>query len=240
VRGAVILLRRQEGFMAHPKDRRTGGDDNARGAGRYESQGSHTNGRSEERNPRDQNTHKEDDVDLVEKFTVLQGTLSDAEETADAIAQMLRERGYPVGNLPRPTAGKATRAKGPRVTDSFWKKLAPPEVGRVSIGVVANQKVPISIDGAKAFPLTPAAADLLAVFLAIRDRDEDGFPVPRTARELAAAYSALRARPESERAVVEGISRLREQLMMRGNISPLLIETVPNRGVRLRIRLRKQ
>jgi hypothetical protein len=123
-----------------------------------------------------------------------------------------------------------------RVTDPAWKEQARTGIRRVHFGKPAKRKVPVSIDGAEEFTLPPAAADLLAVFLQGEDRDEEGFASFRSYLDLAAAYSARRGHPAGVRAVVMGISRLRKQLMKAGDVSPQLVETMKNRGARLRIR----
>jgi hypothetical protein len=189
--------------------------------------------------PADEALYRQALTAIVRKFMRMRGVLSHLEEESDVIVQMWNELGIPVAIPVAPPLAARRSAKPeprPRVTDLRWKEMAEHGIGRVRIGTAAKGKVPVSIDGAKEFTLLRAAADLLAVFLQGEDRDEEGLAPFRSYHELAAAYSARRGHPAGVRAVVMGISRLRKQLMTAGHVSPQLVETMKNRGARLRIR----
>lgn len=174
--------------------------------------------------------------DLVRAFGKLQSLLYRAEEIADGIARILAAAGIRVPDRP-PVPPPKVRLR--RFDDPRWELLARPGVGDVQIGKAKSGTVTVSIDGAPEFVLTTAAADLLAVLVAGEERDEDGFPPFRGYPELAAAYGVRTGRPESVRAVIVGLGRLREQLLAAGRLSPKLVETVPKRGARFRIRRKK-
>ena len=197
--------------------------------------------------PHDGDPNKENGEDIYTKLTKLQGVLSKAELMADDIAQDFRTT---PGAVQRPTPVQRPtveaheeqarlRKRTRRVKDPNWVRAALPGVRDVSIGAVAQGNVPVSIDDAKEFPLSPALADILAVLIEGEDADQDGFPPPRSIAELAKAYGVRRRRHESKQAVVVALGRLRDRLEMVGNKSPELVETVRHRGVRFRIRRKK-
>jgi hypothetical protein len=176
----------------------------------------------------------EGDQDLARMFAKLQLLLSRAEEEADSIRQLLAS--FDIRAPARRRAAAATRPDVRRFADPLWTQLARPGVGSLRIEEPVDRKVPVSIDGARTFLLTPRLADLLAV-LADGEPDEEGFPAARPYSALATAYSARTGRPAGVRAIVVGIGRLREQLMTVGAVSPLLVETLPGLGARFRLRL---
>lgn len=171
---------------------------------------------------------------MVREFKKLRWLLDRAEEVADGIARMLIAAGMPVPEGPAPAVRQKVRSRD--LEDPRWERMARRGVGDVRIGPVNQGIVPVAIDGAPAFHVTPAQASLFAVLLTGDARDEDGFPPFRDYREIAAAYSVRTGRPESERAVVVGLGRLRRRLMTDGGVSPRLVETLPRRGARFRIR----
>ncbi len=226
--------------MALPTTRRSVNVKNAKATQPHNSQSAATDVHPEETKSDNEDLYRQTIIALVKEFIKLRIILSHAEEKSHGIAQTFKHVGFPI-NGPRPAAELVEKEeREPRVTDPKWVQMALPGVGRVSIGKVAKGKAPVSIDGAKEFPLTPAPADILAVLLDVTETDEGGdFPMPRTPRELVAPYSARRGSPVDEHAVVMAISRLRFQLMTVGNVTPQLVETVPGRGVRFRIRRKK-
>jgi hypothetical protein len=177
----------------------------------------------------------EGDQDLARMFAKLQLLLSRAEEEADSIRQLLASFDIRAAARRR-SAAAAIRPDVRRFADPLWSQLARPGVGSLRIEQPVDRKVPVSIDGARTFMLTPRLADLLAV-LAHGEPDEEGFPAVRSYSALASAYSARTGRPAGVRAIVVGIGRLRAELMTVGAVSPLLVETVPGLGARFRLRL---
>jgi hypothetical protein len=170
---------------------------------------------------------------LRREFTKLQANLNRSEEITDGIRQMLIDLGIRVP--PRPQKQTETKTRRLRMTDEIWEILARPGIGQLHFGEQVNGSAPVSIDGAKEFMLTAAAADLAAVLAADERRAADGFPPFRLFDELVEPYSARRGRAEGVRAVIVGLIRLREQLLFAGNVTPGYVEVRDGR-VRLRIR----
>ena len=178
--------------------------------------------------------------DFVREFRRAQSLMERAVDSMDTITYRLTEAGVPITDLPRPPAPSTSRARRRRFDDPRWELLARPGVGRLQFGEVSMRKIPVSIDGAKPFLLTPALADLLAELAGGDEIGEDGFPAFRSYAALAAALRARTRRRVQAHAVVVGIGRLRERLLAAGNLSPRFVETAPKRGARLRIRRRRR
>ena len=207
---------------------------------RTDARGSHgnppfpqTHARAEDQ--RENNIDRWDERHLLKELTRLQGLFSRAEEVTDGIVQWLNARGLKL--LRRKSGESNQRTWRWRLNDPIWELRARLGIGHLHLdfGQRIKGNVPVAIDGAKAFLLTAAAADLLAVLAADERAAADGFPPFRSVEELAEAYSAKRNRPETVRAVVVGLIRLRQQLMLGGAVSPGIVEGRDG-GARLRIR----
>ena len=177
--------------------------------------------------------------ELGRLFGQLQTQMSNAEELADAICQMLQCLGV---KLVRPApkarpgpalANKAFRKR--RLCDPMYVEMAKPGIGAVVFSDGPRDTTLAAIDGAPPITLTAGAAALLAVLAAVPGCADDGFAPYVSLNDLRKALEAVTGRPASAHAIIVGVSRLREQLL-EGSRSPMIVQTTPKVGIRLRQR----
>jgi guanosine-3',5'-bis(diphosphate) 3'-pyrophosphohydrolase len=176
---------------------------------------------------------------IVRLLRRLQRTLGGAEELADHIAESLvARRPSPPALMPQPASGAGLNERAPRrrrFTDPRWGALAEPGVGALTIRKHTSRNMLVTINGASEFPLPRRLADLLSAIAFASGSSDDEFTRFQSLEEVAGSL-VQSGQACTTHAVTVAVGRLRVMLEKRGHVSPLLVETCRQRGVRFRLR----
>ncbi len=190
-------------------------------------------------------TRAEGTIKLAQTVVELQRSAGETEELADRVWAILDELGVTPESLPPKPPSRtpsSVPASPPSVRVPQKAKWADPIFTERAVrGAETIRFTPrdarttlVAINGAAPVKLSPGLAVLLRI-LASGPRDADGFPAFRSFDDIAAEMSSITGRHAGRRAVVQGISRLRDWLGAMKGPSPKLVETAEVRLARFRL-----
>lgn len=181
--------------------------------------------------------HTEGAVKLAKTVVRLQRSAGHTEELADLVWEILGELGVTPESPPTKPPARSPSVSAPRKAkwaDPIFTERAVRGAETIRFTPRDARTTLVAINGAAPVKLSPGLAVLLRI-LASGPRDADGFPAFRSFDDIAAEMSSITGRHATRRAVVQGISRLRDWLGAMKGPSPKLVETAEVRLARFRL-----
>ena len=176
-------------------------------------------------------------VKLAQTVVRLQRSAGHTEELADLVWEILGELGVTPESLPLKPPPRPPSVSGPRKAkwaDPIFAERALGGAETIRFTPRDARTTLVAINGTAPVKLSPGLAVLLRI-LASGPRQTDGFPAFRSFDDIAAEMTSITGRHASRRAVVQGISRLRDWLGAMKGPSPMLVQTAEVRLARVRL-----